>query len=79
MVLAVQHCREEVPVADTIRGDFGDTPCSDCGGKGNVCVKHWGPLVPSGKIGFFDQGCLNARVEDYEAGRRPRPLGQKAA
>ena len=65
-------------MADSERGDFGDTACSDCGEKGEVCVKHWGPLVPEGVIGYFDQRCLNARNEDSIAGRPPRPLGQQA-
>ena len=66
-------------MADTERGDYGNIACSDCGKTGEVCLKHWGPLVPEGKVGYFDQGCMNARNEDSIAGRPPRPLGQRDA
>lgn len=45
---------------DTIRGDFPDTICSDCGEKGCV-FRHWGPLVPEGKVGDFCGYCWTRR------------------
>ena len=64
-------------MADTMRGDFGDTPCSDCGERGGVYLKHWGPLVPPGAVGFFDGPCFFIRRHERDLGRVPRPLGQK--
>lgn len=65
-------------MADTCRGDFPDIPCSDCGKVGEVFMKHWGPLVPSGKVGAFDGDCWQARMDDYNSGRPIRPLGVKS-
>lgn len=62
---------------DTEVGHFPDTECSDCGKKGGVRRKHWGPMVPPNTVGFFDMPCWLARVEDYCLGERVRPLGQK--
>jgi hypothetical protein len=62
---------------DTEIGQFLDIACSDCGKKGLVCRKHWGPMVPAGTVGFFDAPCWLARVEDYCLGERVRPLGIK--
>ena len=47
-------------MADTVKGDFSDQKCSDCGELG-CCFKHWGELVPPGEIGFFCAFCLPAR------------------
>jgi hypothetical protein len=63
-------------MADTIRGDFPNTPCSDCGG-GEVCIQHSGPLVPAGVTGFFCQPCVNERNEEWQAKQEPRALGTK--
>jgi len=63
-------------VADTIRGDFPGIACSDCREIGEVCFKHWGPLVPSGDAGFFCRYCWSTRHEDGRQSRAPRPLGQ---
>ena len=60
---------------DTERGDFPNTPCSDCGKIGGVYIRHWGPLVPQGKVGYFDQDCLMKRRDDSNLGRPVRPLG----
>ena len=67
-------------MADTARGYYPDIPCSDCGDEelGQVYIKHWGSLVPPGKIGFFGPKCWEARVKDGGAGRPPRELGTKA-
>lgn len=58
-----------------MRADFGDIPCSDCGDeeKGRVFIKHWGPLVPPGMVGWFGPNCWAARMLlDRE---KARPLG----
>lgn len=62
---------------DTVRGDFSDQICSDCG-EGNVEFKHWGPLVPSGAVGCFDQKCITERALrlNLRIGL-PVPLGQR--
>ena len=60
---------------DTIRGDFKDTPCSDCGERGGVYLKHWGPLVPAGATAFLDSLCFFIRQEDFNRGRPPKALG----
>lgn len=63
-------------MADTQRGDFPGIKCSDCGGNG-VFIKHWGPLVSPGAVGYFDEKCLIERRERYNMGREPFPLGYK--
>lgn len=65
-----------IGLADTSRGDYPDQKCSDCGVIGSVCLKHWGPLVPAGKVGYFDAQCWRARVDDYDQGKIPRPLNE---
>lgn len=62
-------------MADTIWAHMPDTICSDCRQKGEVYFKHWGPLVPSGEIGFFCGCCMQARNEESALGQTPRPLG----
>ena len=59
---------------DTLRKDFPNVRCSDCGKIGEVFLKHWGPLVPPGIVGFFDEECFKARRDDYLANRPVRPL-----
>lgn len=59
-------------MADTERGNFLGQKCSDCGEEGCV-IKHWGPLVPEGKIGFFCPFCFFQRSKLTE----PVPLGVK--
>lgn len=61
-------------MADTIRGDFPDTNCSDCGVKGCV-ISHSGPLVPPGQTGNFCAMCFTIRNWDSKKGRLPRSLG----
>ena len=53
-------------MADSVRADFPDEKCSDCGEMG-CCFKHWGPLVPEGKIGFFCSFCFSERGKLAEA------------
>ena len=64
-------------MADTVRADFDNTPCSDCGTtkQGEVTFKHWGQLVPEGTTGHFCFICLEARRTENQAGFTPRPLG----
>jgi hypothetical protein len=64
---------------DTMRRDFPDKPCSDCGDieKGLVYLKHWGPLVPTGETGYFGPVCFEARQRESHAGFDPRPLGTR--
>ena len=64
-------------MADTSRGSYPDQPCSDCKKTGQVCIKHWGPLVPPGEVGAFDEDCWEARVKDGREGKPPRPLGTR--
>jgi len=59
-------------MADTIRGDFPDKKCSDCGETG-CCFKHWGSLIPDGEIGFFCPFCFSVRSKSG----KPIPLGVK--
>lgn len=61
-------------MADTVRGDFSNEECSDCGKKGCV-VKHWGPLVPPGEVAYLCDPCLSLRNNSYEKGEDPKPLG----
>lgn len=60
-------------MADTVRGDFPDAYCSDCGRKGCI-LSHWGPLVPNGKTGYFCASCFRQRAEDGRVGKEPAPL-----
>ncbi len=64
---------------DTLRGDFPDKNCSDCGAveKGLVYIKHWGPLVPPNTTGWFGPVCIEARRNENREGFDPRPLGTK--
>ena len=64
-------------MADTINADFSKSPCSDCGKKGIAYLKHWGPLVPSGKIGIFCGEDFKARAAENKAELEPRKLGTK--
>ena len=64
-------------MADTSRGDYPNELCSDCGEKGNVYIKHWGPCVPEETKGAFCENCWGARVDEYRAGLSPRQLGTK--
>ena len=63
-------------MADTAKGHWQKENCSDCG-EFDVIMKHWGPLVPEGKIGFFCLFCWNEREEDWKEGKEPKPLGAK--
>lgn len=65
-------------MADTSRYEYPDVPCSDCGKVGDVLWKHWGPLVPNGTVGSFDEECWKARMYDYNNDLPIRPLGVKA-
>lgn len=60
-------------MADTVRGDFPDSYCSDCGRRG-CALFHWGPLVPEGKTGYFCAPCFRQRGEDRDSGKEPTPL-----
>lgn len=61
-------------MADTIRGDFENTPCSDCKQTGKVCFKHWGPLAPSGQIGYFCSTCWIERSEYFNNHGKAKPM-----
>lgn len=62
-------------MADTINADYTSMPCSDCGKTGVAFLKHWGPLVPSGSVGYFCKQDFDARVAEGSKGLPPRPLG----
>jgi len=47
-------------MADTARGSFPDEICLDCGELG-CSFKHWGSLVPDGKLGYFCLFCFFRR------------------
>lgn len=53
-------------MADTMRGAFPGVPCDDCGEK-ECCYRHWGPLVPPGKIMTFCDKCWQVRILVYLA------------
>jgi len=58
---------------DTTRGVFPGIACSDCGEK-KVIFKHWGPLVPAGKVGYFCEDCMSERREYFQTNGIPKPL-----
>jgi len=49
---------------DTIRGNFTDVFCSDCGKKG-CTFYHFGPLVLKGDRRFLCVNCANKRRVYY--------------
>ena len=62
-------------MADTIRGNFPDSICTDCGKKGCLFF-HCGPLVPpdsSGMKGFCGP-CWDTRQEYYLKNGKPMPI-----
>lgn len=66
-------------MADTVRGDFPNLICSDCGEKG-CGFKHRsddGALVPKGEFGYFCGFCWQQRNEAYDSGESAKPLGMK--
>lgn len=63
-------------MADTQRGGLSGKLCSDCG-EIEAAFRHWGDLVPKGKIGFFCMYCWNERREAASRGESPKPLGVK--
>jgi hypothetical protein len=58
---------------DTVRADFRDTPCDDCGKKEVVCM-HWGLLVPPGWHLFLCDICFAARQAHFEQTGDALPL-----
>lgn len=64
-------------MADTIRGDWPDMECRDCGVKGCMFV-HWGPLVPSvaGKVGLCGE-CWTLRDDSLSSGKAVPPVGYR--
>jgi len=63
-------------MADTVKGDWPNACCSDCGKIGCV-IKHWGPLVPGGESGSFCVDCFTLRKIDAERGNPPKQVGYK--
>jgi hypothetical protein len=60
---------------DTFCGNFLHAVCSDCGEKG-CSYKHWGLLVPKGKLGQFCHFCWSQRMErKMRHGETRLPLG----
>lgn len=57
-------------MADTVRGDFSDKFCADCGHKG-CYIKHYGPLCPDSSVGYFDQ-CFSERGASRN--HQPKPF-----
>lgn len=60
-------------MADTLRGDWPDSTCTDCGKKG-VVFRHWGPLAPVGMLVTNCAECWRERVAYYEKNGTPKPL-----
>jgi hypothetical protein len=63
-------------MADTIRGNFPDEICSDCGKKG-VIFHHWGSRVPEGTTAKLCVYCWDRRAHNEFNGEKPKPLGVK--
>ncbi|MFA5714486.1 MAG: hypothetical protein WC998_01935 [Candidatus Paceibacterota bacterium] len=63
-------------MADTQRGDFPNTPCSDCGELGTT-FQHTGRLVPEGEKGNFCLFCWKQRMLIVDRKESPKPLGIK--
>lgn len=60
-------------MADTLRADFPDQSCSDCG-ENKVIFKHWGELTPDGVTGYFCPKCLEQRKTEKSQGLKPKAL-----
>jgi hypothetical protein len=60
-------------MADTVRGWFPYTKCTDCFQEG-VSFKHWGPIVPPQIRGEFCDGCWDIRHHYYETNGKPLPV-----
>ena len=63
-------------MVDTVRGDFADEVCSDCGEQGCIFV-HNGPLVLKGEMGHFCAFCWHERNRCFKEGEIQKPLGVK--
>lgn len=63
-------------MADTLRGDFSSTVCSDCGEMG-CSYKHWGSLVPENENGSFCCFCWLKRYKYHLEHNESLPLGVK--
>jgi len=57
---------------DTLRGDFSNQHCGDCGKKG-CTFYHFGPLVPPGKTMFFCDDCWAKRTNFFYRNDLPMP------
>lgn len=64
-------------MGDTTKGHWPEESCSDCGEKGVAIFKHWGSLVPEGKVALLCLFCCNERNQDFKEGKIPLPLGRK--
>lgn len=60
-------------MADTILGEFPKVNCSDCGKEGCV-YRHWGLLVPKGKVLTLCVGCWDDRVDYYSQHGCAKPV-----
>lgn len=67
---------QEKNMADTQRGGLSGILCSDCG-EAEAVFRHWGDLVPEGKVGCFCFFCWNERMAVVNRGDSPKPLGVK--
>lgn len=63
-------------MADTILAEFPDSNCADCGEKGCE-YRHWGPLVPPGKVLTLCTQCWGKRVDYYQQHGQAKPLSQE--
>lgn len=60
-------------MADTIRGYYPETCCTDCGREG-VEVIHWGPLAPVGMRVMCCASCWTERTNYYAEHGAAKPI-----
>jgi hypothetical protein len=66
--------RDPQSVRTTVRRNFPEEHCHDCGKKG-CTVEHSGPYVPRGTTGRFDEECWKKRMEYRTDTKEPMPYG----
>jgi len=68
---------KETWLAGTVQGSFHDE-CADCD-NANTTYSHQGILIPvNDKSAKFCSTCFQLRIDDFKAGKPPRPLRTKA-
>ena len=59
---------------DTAIGSWSKIICDDCEQPGGVIFRHWGPMVPKGRVGYFCGGCMYAREEYLKTNGTAKPM-----